>query len=165
MFEVRVATADDVPALVDSYAEVAAEGRWIGGELPIDRDDRITRWTHTITSGEAVMFVARAVDGGEVIGCASQNWVGRCGSGLLALGMWIVQPWRGRGIGSRLLVDCIEWARANGAHKITLEVWPHNDAARALYQKFGFAEEGYFRKQWRRRNGELWDSIPMGLLL
>lgn len=165
MIEVRVATAADIPEAVATYAEVAGEGRWIGGELPVDRDERIARWTDTITTGEAAMFVALSSDGSEVIGCASQNWIGRCGSGQLGLGMWIVEPWRGKGIGSQLLAVCIEWARANGAHKITLEVWPHNEAARALYRKFGFEEEGYFRKHWRRRSGELWDSIPMGLIL
>jgi ribosomal-protein-alanine N-acetyltransferase len=46
-----------------------------------------------------------------------------------------------------------------------LEVFPHNVAARALYRKFGFIEEGYFRRHLRRQNGEFWDSIPMGLFL
>jgi RimJ/RimL family protein N-acetyltransferase len=44
-------------------------------------------------------------------------------------------------------------------------VWPHNTGARALYNTFGFDEEGYLRKQWRRANGELWDSVIMGLVL
>jgi hypothetical protein len=29
-----------------------------------------------------------------------------------------------------------------GAHKISLDVWPHNEAARNVYRRFGFAEEG-----------------------
>lgn len=164
MVEIRIAAAADVGAAVASYEKVAAEGRWIGGELPIDRDDRIAKWAATIAGGEAIMFVAVSPEG-EVVGCASQNWQGRCGSGLLALGMWVVEPWRGRGVGSALLTGCIDWARANGAHKITLEVWPHNEPARALYRKFGFEEEGYFRKHWKRRSGELWDSVAMGLVL
>jgi RimJ/RimL family protein N-acetyltransferase len=164
MTEVRLATAADIPDAVAAYEKVAAEGRWIGGELPFDRDERVAKWTATVSSGEAVMFIAHS-QYGETIGCASQNWLGRCGSGLLGLGMWVIEPWRGRGVGSALLSACIEWARANGAHKITLEVWPHNEPARALYRKFGFREEGYLHKHWRRRSGELWDSVVMGLLL
>src|SRR5439155_279731 len=72
---------------------------------------------------------------------------------------------RGQGIGSALMAAAIEWARTAGAHKLSLQVWPHNEAARALYRKFGFEEEGLLRRQYRRRNGELWDAIVMGLLL
>ena len=31
--------------------------------------------------------------------------------------------------------------------------------------RFGFVEEGYRVKHFRRASGELWDSIVMGLLL
>jgi RimJ/RimL family protein N-acetyltransferase len=77
----------------------------------------------------------------------------------------VARAYRGRGIGSALLEASIGWARQAGAHKIALEVWPHNEAAIALYEKFGFEREGYLRKHWRRRSGELWDSVVMGLLL
>jgi len=59
----------------------------------------------------------------------------------------------------------IEWARAEGLHKLCLEVFAHNQAGLALYKKFGFAVEGRRVKQIRRSSGELWDSIAMGLLL
>lgn len=72
---------------------------------------------------------------------------------------------RGRGVGSALLQACVEWAREHGAHKVTLSVFPHNEPAIALYRKFGFEVEGRLVRQWRRRSGELWDLIPMGLAL
>jgi RimJ/RimL family protein N-acetyltransferase len=59
----------------------------------------------------------------------------------------------------------IAWSRESGAHKVTLTVWPHNRSAIALYRKFGFVEEGLFRRHYRRRNGELWDAVAMGLVL
>jgi RimJ/RimL family protein N-acetyltransferase len=48
---------------------------------------------------------------------------------------------------------------------VALQVWPHNHAARALYRRFGFADEGLLRRHYRRRNGELWDAVVMGLVL
>jgi L-amino acid N-acyltransferase YncA len=59
----------------------------------------------------------------------------------------------------------IEWARAHGLHKLTLTVFPDNEAAIALHRKFRFVEEGRRTKHMRRANGELWDLIEMGLLL
>src|SRR5215210_4924280 len=47
----------------------------------------------------------------------------------------------GRGVGSALLAAAIEKAREDGLHKLALEVFPHNEAAIALYRKFGFVEE------------------------
>ena len=79
--------------------------------------------------------------------------------------MAVARPWRGRGVGSALLIAAIEKARGDGPHKLSLEVFPHNEAAIALYRKFGFLEEGRRVKHYRRANGELWDSIVMGLFL
>lgn len=71
----------------------------------------------------------------------------------------------GPGAGSALMERCIAWAKEHDAHKIKLEVWPHNAAAIALYEKFGFVHEGRCRRHWRRANGELWDMLVMGLIL
>jgi RimJ/RimL family protein N-acetyltransferase len=81
------------------------------------------------------------------------------------LGMLVAAGWRGRGVGSGLLRAAIDWARQSGAHKVALQAWPHNEPALALYRKFGFAEEGRLRRHYRRRNGELWDAVVMGLVL
>ena len=79
--------------------------------------------------------------------------------------MGILDGFREQGIGSALLARAIEWSRAQGLAKLSLEVWPHNARAIALYEKFGFKQEGYHPKQWRRNSGESWDTISMGLLL
>lgn len=49
---------------------------------------------------------------------------------------------RGRAVGSRLVLDLLCTARAVGAVGATLEVRPSNDAARRLYERFGFVVEG-----------------------
>jgi RimJ/RimL family protein N-acetyltransferase len=155
---VRRAVADDVDAMLDLYESVAAEGRYIGRELPIDRDSLRPVWVESVGDPNGAWFVAE-VDG-EIVGSASIQ-----GLGVAHLGMQVARSHRGRGIGSSLLVASIGWARKAGAHKVALEVWPHNEAAITLYEKFGFEREGYLRKHWRRRSGELWDSVVMGLLL
>jgi RimJ/RimL family protein N-acetyltransferase len=79
--------------------------------------------------------------------------------------MLVAREWRGRGVGSALVAAAIDWGHEHELHKLTLSVFPHNEAAIALYRKFGFEEEGYRRKQMRRSSGELWDLIEMGLFL
>ena len=159
--EVRIRPAEegDLDVLLDLYEAVAAEERYIGGEAPIDRARRRAAWLSMIR-GEIPgrSFVAEA--DGAIVG-----QLGVSGNGRVDLGMWVAARWRRRGVGNKLVAAAIAWAREQGAFKISLEVWPHNEAAVALYEKFGFEREGYLRKHWRRRNGELWDSVVMGLLL
>ncbi len=60
---------------------------------------------------------------------------------------------RGRGYAGMLLVDVIEQARRLGAEMLFLEVRPSNDAARGLYEKFGFNEIGLRKRYYPARNG------------
>src|ERR1041384_6680734 len=156
---VREAVAADAEALVDLYESVAAEGRWIGGEVPIDRDRHVAGRLERIDDPTAVILVAEG--DGQIVGELGMTTHG----GRAELGMEIADGWRARGVGSALMDAAIAWARARDLDKIALQVWPHNDAARALYRKFGFEEEGLLRAHYRRRNGEAWDVIAMGLLL
>jgi RimJ/RimL family protein N-acetyltransferase len=89
-----------------------------------------------------------------------QSWMG-----FGEVGMMVAAGWRGRGVGTALVAAAVEWAREHGLHKIALSVFPHNDAALALYRKFGFVEEGRLVRHIRRADGERWDLIEMGLLL
>ena len=79
--------------------------------------------------------------------------------------MAIVKGYRGQGIGTRLLECGIGWATEASAHKITLQVWPHNDSAIALYKRMGFHRGRCLRRHHRRRSGELWDPVVMRLQL
>jgi ribosomal-protein-alanine N-acetyltransferase len=157
-FTISVADEPDVEGIIDLLSSVAAEERWIGTELPIDRDARRKSLLATMTRSDALVLVARV--GVSIVAEATlwPQW-----PGLLHLGMAVELGWRGRGVGTALLARAIAWARDEKAHKICLEVFPHNTAAIALYEKYGFVREGLFRTHVRRLSGELWDSIPMGL--
>ena len=141
-------------------AEVAGEGRWIATEAPVDVGRRRRRMVEDIEREDAVVLVAEA--GGEPVG---ELGLHLARYGVADLGMAVAAGWRGRGIGSALLAEAIDRARKAGAHKVALQVWPHNSAAIALYERFGFQREGYLTRHYRRRSGELWDAVIMGLRL
>ena len=157
---VRPAREEDIDAMVDLLAAVAEEGRWIGTEAPVDRERRRRRYAEDLQRDNTVVLVADA--GGQLVG---ELGLILARYGVADLGMLVAAGWRQRGVGSALLRAGIDRARQAGAHKIALQVWPHNRAAIALYERFGFQREGRLRRHYRRRSGELWDAIVMGLPL
>ena len=80
------------------------------------------------------------------------------------LGMSVLAPHRGLGIGSRLLEAGIAWAAQADLRKIQLEVMSNNPRAQALYEKHGFELEGA-RKKVVLVDGDYVDLIQMGLAL
>jgi ribosomal-protein-alanine N-acetyltransferase len=63
-----------------------------------------------------------------------------------------------KGIGARLLLELVRDARSRGVRALTLEVRMGNQAARALYERFGFAPAG-IRKGYYAEVGE--DALVM----
>ena len=70
----------------------------------------------------------------------------------------VADGYRRRGIGELLLIAAVEHATARGTETITLEVRQSNAAARALYEKYGFIEQG-IRKRYYSDNRE--DALIM----
>ena len=156
---VREAVEADFDEWFALFERVAAERIWVASEPPMDRELRHQGFIRYVTEPDYVSFIAEA--DGKHIG----NLGIELRRGLAELGMLVAPEARGTGVGSALMAACVEWCRAKGAHKIALTLWPHNTAARKLYEKFGFVEEGRLVRHYRRSSGELWDAITMGLVL
>ncbi len=153
-FAIRPAREDDRLALAVLFAAVAEERTGIASEPPVDVDARAARWRLDGT-------LVAAVDDDPV----GLLFVDVTPFGFGEIGMLVAREWRGRGVGSALIAAAIDWAREHDLHKLSLSVFAHNAAAIALYDKFGFVEEGRRVRHFRRANGELWDALEMGLLL
>lgn len=158
--QIRRAAEADVDEMLRLLGAVADEGRWLLTESAADFLRRRQQFVDTAKHERAGLFVA--VRAAQIVG--QMSVIPEAG-GLWGLGMAVEEASRGSGVGSALMQAGIAFARQAGAHKIVLEVFPHNEAALALYEKFGFVREGYRAKHFRRKNGELWDVIPMGLVL
>jgi ribosomal-protein-alanine N-acetyltransferase len=99
--------------------------------------------------------LARDADSGAIIGFALSRSVA-AESELLLLA---VLPDRHRqGVGMRLLDDFIDQARADGVHRLHLEVRDGNPAI-AMYQAAGFAPVGRRRNYYHGANGLRFDAL------
>lgn len=78
--------------------------------------------------------------------------------------MAVLDEYRGKGIGTALLMHVEEFARERGMHRIELEVFESNTGAIKLYEKNGFAHEGRRKEAVRTANGYE-DILWMGKLI
>ena len=107
----------------------------------------------------AAVFVAE--DDGVVVGRLSVARDQHPASRHVAdLGLMVAASHRRRGVGTALLEAAVDWARRAGVRKLELHVFPWNKGAIALYDRFGFAREGYRRGHYRRGD-EYVDAILM----
>lgn len=100
----------------------------------------------------AAVFVAD--DAGVIVGRLSVARDQHPASSHVAdLGLMVAHSHRRRGIGTALLKAAVDWGREAGVRKLELHVFPWNAAAIALYEKFGFVQEGYRKDHYRRGDG------------
>jgi RimJ/RimL family protein N-acetyltransferase len=77
------------------------------------------------------------------------------------LGLMVAASHRRRGVGTALMQAAEAWARRARVTKLELHVFPHNEAAIALYDKLGYEREGLRRSHYRLPNGRQVDAILM----
>ncbi len=83
---------------------------------------------------------------------------------ILHIGLHLSEPFRGQGIGHRLLEYAIEWAAANGFKKLEANIFTTNRRSLSLFSKAGFVEEGV-RKNSIRIGSNFVNEVLMGKML
>ena len=152
----------DITEALEVFASVAEEGLWLGTQPGFDKKAREASWQAGLNDPASRTLLVVDPDTGRILG---NGFVRTLRYGVAEVGMALAVQARGRGLGGLLLDALIDIARDAGAHKVDLQVWPHNAAALGLYLSRGFVVEGRLRAHYRRANGQVWDAIVMGLFL
>ena len=132
---IRPATATDLPAMMALEKRAATAAHWSGEQYQaLFRGSDPGRVALVIQEESGLQgFVIARVQGEE---WEIEN-------------IAIAGPARRRGLGTRLLGELLDLARAQGAAAVFLEVRESNQAARALYEKWAFLESGHRRRYYR----------------
>jgi RimJ/RimL family protein N-acetyltransferase len=163
-FVVRAAEPGDAEGLVRLAEAVSSEpGGWLittDGEWRSVGEERrylkaVRRYPHA-----AVLVAERSRDGALVGRLSLARDTHPASSHVADLGLMVSSESRRQGVGSALLEAAVEWARGAGIRKLELHVFPWNEPAIQLYEKFGFEREG-LRKAHYSRGGDYVDAVLM----
>jgi len=162
-FKVRPADPSDAEALTRLAEAVSAEPEgWLisaNGEWRTVGDER--RYLKALRRyPNAAVFVAERSDA-AIIGRLSLARDAHPASAHVAdLGLMVAKAARGHGVGRGLLEAGVDWARGASIRKLELHVFPWNEPAIQLYERFGFEREGYRRSHYHRAGKDV-DAILM----
>ena len=162
-FVVRPAQPRDATSFFEMWSAVVAEGRYVRPDQTRRDAGFYRRVFRRSWSSERVDLIAAA--GERVIGhlTAAREEGSTCNH-VASLGLAVAADWRGRGVGSALMEEAIDWGRTMGVEKLALSVFPHNQAAIEMYRRFGFVEEGRLSGHSKKSIGYV-DEVVMGLWL
>ena len=173
---IRPATAADLPALFAYLGEQLAEnGRDgllfqpmepTGAGVPPAMRERFTAGTATPVGQPGWRRAWIALDGdGRIAGHIDLRDRGEATASHRALlGMGVRHDLRRAGLGTRLVQEALDWARANGFAWVDLDVLSQNHKARALYVRIGFQVTGEVPDRYRI-GGEQVGEVSMSIRL
>jgi RimJ/RimL family protein N-acetyltransferase len=162
-FVIRTAQPDDAAAVLTYIRPVAEDTEFFvltPDEFPTEEAERTWIQGYVDHPGK-ILLLAEAE--GTIIGNVNfevgpHQRISHRGN----LGIAVVKQWRGRGVGTALLLVLLEWADSNPViEKVCLDVFATNDTAIRLYRKLGFDEEGRRIKDVKRGPDHYVDTVTM----
>lgn len=153
---IRRAGPEDAAPLRDLYAMPKAQAGTL--QLPFPS---LQQWEQKLEPSDGVYSLLAESDGLVVGNLTLWQEPNPRRRHVASLGMAVRDDWAGRGVGSDLMAAALDLAdNWLGLTRLELTVWSDNEAAQALYRKFGFVQEGVAR-DYGLRHGVLVDTLYM----
>jgi len=161
----RPSTPHDRDQLITNINSIAAEQIYL--QTTAFTPDAV--WDAAIREGDnprAGQLVLLPVVNGKAIGYLRifPGNYGERNRHVASIGLGLLPEYRGKGIGSSLMSQALQWAPSAGFEKLEAQIIATNWPSRRLFAKFNFVVEGVRRCQLRIRD-ELVDELVVSLLL
>lgn len=162
MVKIRRAEQADAPVLAVVEAKIAeTPGYMVSRPNEITPDAFATKIADLSQHPRGLYIVASLDD--KIVGHAMLDPMRLSAlSHVVKLNIFVYPGFQRQGIGQTIMEYLLNWAKQTpGVEKIELLVRATNKPAIALYQKFGFLEEGRFKKRLKLPDGSYIDDISM----
>ena len=153
---IRAYEAKDLPSMIAIWNEVVEAGDAFPQEEPLTRETGTGFFASQTYVGVAVG------EGGKIMGLyiLHPNNIGRCGH-IANASYAVSSSCRGQHIGEKLVLDCLEQAKAHGFGILQFNpVVEGNVHARHLYERLGFTQLGTIPGGFRMKDGSFANICP-----
>jgi phosphinothricin acetyltransferase len=156
MPDIRPATIDDLPGIVDIYNHYIIHTPITFDLDPYTLDDRRSWFEQFADAGRHRLLVA--VHAGRVAGyaCTHQFRTKRAYDTTVESSIYCAHDAVGMGVGTALYTALFEAIRGEDIHMVVAGVTLPNDASVRLHERFGFKAAGLFHAVGRKF-GQYWD--------
>lgn len=164
----RTPQLGDEQGLIDQVKIVESETKFLTrgtGEFSFTSEQE-REFIKSCLSDENRLFLVAEVEG---------KIVGNCTVGLISsnkryrhrssMGIAICKDYWNKGIGSKMITECINWCKKMGLEQLELEVVTENSRAIPVYEKFGFETFGTKKHAMKYADGTYADEFFMILFL
>lgn len=145
MIEVRNATGNDLPAMLEIYNEIILNTTAVWHYEPHTLEMR-KEWFEQRQKEGFPIFVA--MEEQKMLGFSSfgpfRPWPGY--KKTVENSVYVASDSRARGVGKLLIPPLIEAAKEMGLHAMLAGIEAENEASIALHEKFGFVEVAHFKE-------------------
>ena len=165
-FRMRPMEVSDATIVADWYQQIediSIFDRQV--PVPINQSE-VTRLVETIVSDrekeKSIWFMVES-ETGEAVGMTGLDALNLL-HGSAILPVFVAKPWRGSGIGIRMVCMILDLAfKQMRLHRVATVFRADNEASRVIAERCGFTEEGVSRQAWFNQ-GIHFDLINVGIL-
>ncbi len=137
----RLAQADDLPAVLDLYAQPGLDDGRV-----LDEEEARALWAEFARYPSYRLFVACDERDDTVVGSYAllvmHNLAHRGTPSAIAEDVVVAPDRQGQGIGRQMMAHAVAQARAAGCYKLALSSNRKRQAAHAFYESLGFTQHG-----------------------
>ncbi|MBI3233013.1 MAG: N-acetyltransferase [Bacteroidetes bacterium] len=139
--KIRIATIDDLPAIVDIYNQSIPHRLATADIEPISVEQRLD-WFHKHVLPQRPLWLMELDD--QVAGwCSFQDFYGRCAyQSTVEISIYVDYQFQQLGVAKKLLSNAIDYAKLNDIESIVAFVFSHNKPSINLFLRHEFASWG-----------------------
>jgi RimJ/RimL family protein N-acetyltransferase len=165
---IRTSEEGDAQGLINHMQAVDCETKFLSrepGEFNFTLEQEIEFIRNSIVDENSRLLIGE-IDGRIIANCSvgivinNKRFLHRA-----AMGIAIRKDYWNRGIGKRMMQECIKWCKEKGVEQLELEVVTQNNSAISMYQNFGFEIYGTKKHALKYADGSYADEYFMILFL
>jgi RimJ/RimL family protein N-acetyltransferase len=156
---VRYAMVSDARSMYTGFKQVIEEGEWFPTFSPASSTADWVSWIHKTARSRDILLVAHVdTEFAGHLTLQPEEWM--ASEHVAKVGVLVIKPLRGIGVGRALMLSAEEAGRESGYEKFILSTFVNNEPAISLYRSLDYLTVGTRNRHFKMPNGYI-DEVLM----